>query len=173
MTAMCECGCGQPAPIVKKTATASGYVAGLPCRFIQGHHRPELPVEALVNPYRRRYASGRGCGVALEHVLIAEAALGKRLSPRAHVHHVDENPRNNAPSNLVICEDAAYHKLLHCRMKVLRAGGDPNTEKWCQDCQQLKSFDQFNVMRSNKSTGRQSVCRQCSRARDAVKRARR
>jgi hypothetical protein len=32
----CECGCGQPAPIAKKTRR--GYVKGEPMRFIQGHH---------------------------------------------------------------------------------------------------------------------------------------
>ena len=31
--------------------------------------------------------------------------------------HLDGNPRNNAPSNLVICQDKAYHMLLHARQR--------------------------------------------------------
>lgn len=34
---LCECGCGLPAPIAKKTATRWGHVKGEPVRFIHGH----------------------------------------------------------------------------------------------------------------------------------------
>lgn len=36
---LCECGCGEPAPIAKQTSNARGYVAGRARRFIHGHHR--------------------------------------------------------------------------------------------------------------------------------------
>lgn len=53
----------------------------------------------------------------LEHILVAERALGKRLPKGAVVHHVDENRANNAPHNLVICPDRKYHFLIHQRMR--------------------------------------------------------
>lgn len=115
-------------------------------------------------------ASASGC--VYEHVLVAERALGHYLPLRAIVHHVDENRKNNANGNLVICQDIAYHKLLHYRLKVLRAGGNPNTEKFCGDCRAFKPFMAFNVMVANKSTGRQSVCRDCGQHRDAMRRQR-
>lgn len=59
----------------------------------------------------------------LEHVLIAERALGRRLPKGAHVHHFDGNRRNNDASNLVVCPDAAYHQLLHKRQRALAACG--------------------------------------------------
>jgi hypothetical protein len=62
----------------------------------------------------------------LEHVLVAERALGKALPPGAQVHHLDLDRGNNAPSNLVICPDQAYHRLLHRRMAALEACGNPN-----------------------------------------------
>lgn len=37
---LCECGCGQPAPIAKKNDSWNGYVKGQPLRFIQGHSNP-------------------------------------------------------------------------------------------------------------------------------------
>lgn len=36
-TALCQCGCGQPAPIFKYTNNKLGYVMGKPARFIRGH----------------------------------------------------------------------------------------------------------------------------------------
>jgi hypothetical protein len=111
-------------------------------------------------------------GCVAEHVLLAEQALGRYLPDGAEVHHVDGNVTNNTGSNLVICQDKAYHKLLHYRAKVLRAGGNPNTDKFCRDCQICKPLEKFNRMAQNKSTGRQSVCRDCARIRDEAKRRR-
>lgn len=117
------------------------------------------------------HASASGC--VYEHILVAERALGHFLPPRAQVHHVDENNRNNANRNLVICQDVAYHKLLHVRTNVRRAGGNPNTDKLCCDCRRPKPFAAFNLARANKSTGRQAMCRDCGKIRDAEKRRRR
>ena len=40
---LCECGCGQPAPIVKETNRTRGYVKGAPHRFIQNHAKKGVP----------------------------------------------------------------------------------------------------------------------------------
>lgn len=57
-----------------------------------------------------------------EHVVIAELALGKSLPKGAIVHHVDTIRANNTPTNLVVCQDQAYHSLLHMRAKAIAAG---------------------------------------------------
>lgn len=75
-------------------------------------------------------------GVArFEHIEIAERTLGKPLPPHAIVHHADGNKLNNAPTNLVICPDAAYHRLLHRRMDALAACGHPDWRR-CWVCKQ-------------------------------------
>lgn len=53
----------------------------------------------------------------MQHVSVAEKALGKPLPKGAVVHHVDEDKKNNDPKNLVICPSQAYHLLLHKRMR--------------------------------------------------------
>ena len=73
-----------------------------------------------------------------EHILIAEKALGHYLPEGAIVHHVDLDKTHNANTNLVICEDHRYHALLHVRSRVVRAGGDPNTQKVCMVCETLR-----------------------------------
>lgn len=37
-------------------------------------------------------------GTVAEHVVVVERAMGKYLPSTVHVHHVDGNPQNNAPS---------------------------------------------------------------------------
>lgn len=38
MTKLCDCGCGQPAPIAKYTNTRKGWVKGEPVRYVHNHH---------------------------------------------------------------------------------------------------------------------------------------
>jgi hypothetical protein len=39
MSALCQCGCGKPAPIARQTDRKMGYIRGEPLRFRQGHGR--------------------------------------------------------------------------------------------------------------------------------------
>lgn len=102
-------------------------------------------------------------GCVSVHILIAEQALGRLLPNGVEVHHVDEDRTNYANRNLVICQDKAYHRLLHVRSRVIHAGGDPDTERICATCRALKLFAEFNRSAADKNTGLQQQCRQCSR----------
>lgn len=111
-----------------------------------------------VNPYR--YST-----VKAMHVLVAEKALGKPLPRGAVVHHVDENPRNNAPTNLVVCPDAAYHNLLHQRMRALDACGHVDWRK-CWICKEYDAPERLLI------TGpKHSAHRECARKRAREQRA--
>lgn len=73
----------------------------------------------------------------LGHIIVAETALGKSLPKGAVVHHVDGNKGNNDRENLVICENAKYHHLLHIREMAYRETGDYNKRK----CSYCKEYD--------------------------------
>lgn len=52
-TGLCECGCGESAPIATITNTAAGRVAGQPSRFIRGHNsRVRIPTRRSELAYR-------------------------------------------------------------------------------------------------------------------------
>lgn len=69
----------------------------------------------------------------LQSHIVAERALGKPLPKEAIVHHVDENPMNDSPCNLVICQSRKYHHLLHMRLDALKATGHAHWRK-CPFC---------------------------------------
>lgn len=82
--------------------------------------------------YVREYGNTRRV-----HILMAERVLGRPLPDGVHVHHVNGNTKDNSPSNLVICQDSGYHKLLHRRTDALNACGNANWMK-CGFC---KKYD--------------------------------
>jgi hypothetical protein len=55
------------------------------------------------------YASG----YVPEHRLVWEKANRRRLRAGEHVHHLDGNPSNNAPKNLVALKKADHYALHH------------------------------------------------------------
>ena len=118
---------------------------------------------------RRRFCSRQCSGLAnidpsfrktRPHVLIIERLMGKRLPPCAVVHHFNENRKDNSHSNLVLCQDQAYHLLLHSRKRIYDAGGNPNTDKICSRCKMPKPLTDFHLAPTN-GDGRRCYCKPC------------
>ena len=86
--------------------------------------------------YPGEYVSGYG-NTRRTHILMAEKAIGRQIPNGACVHHVNENPADNSPGNLVLCPSAAYHKLLHRRADALRECGHADWMK----CAYCKKYD--------------------------------
>lgn len=145
---LCACGCGNETPAASRSDKRRDEVKGKPARFIPGHGNL-----GESNPRWRggRYVASNGylavflpdhpaagkAGYVWEHILKAVQALGKLLPPKAVVHHVDGDRLNNRNSNLVVCENQAYHMLIHQRMRALAACGNAS---WLL-CTHCKEYD--------------------------------
>ena len=81
---------------------------------------------------------------------IVERIRRKVLPSKAVIHHVDEDSLYDYPSNLVVCEDDAYHKLLHLRTDALRATGNPHSRR-CKICKQWGIPGEGDMVRLKRS----------------------
>lgn len=90
------------------------------------------------------------------HVLIAESALGKNIPKDSVVHHVNEDKLDNRNSNLVICENRAYHNIIHARTRAYNETGDPNKMK-CPFCGKYDSPENMYVYK-NKYAAKHRKC---------------
>lgn len=143
-TGYCECGCGQRTALATHTSAKYGRVRGQPLRFINGHQM-QGPLngrwrggvrnrKGYVSIWKPDHPHAVG-GHVLEHRLIVEKAIGKLLRLDAPVHHVNVDPADNRPGNLVACNDHAYHMLLHQRQRAYDACGHAHWRR-CTICKQ-------------------------------------
>jgi len=82
-----------------------------------------------------------------EHRQVAEKALGHPLPPGAIIHHADEDRKNNDPSNLVVCPDNKYHRLIHQRLNSFNASGHYDWRK----CPYCKRYDDPENMKKERT----------------------
>jgi len=99
-----------------------------------------------------------------EHTLVAEKALGHFLPEGAEIHHHNRKRGDNRNRNLVVCQDVAYHRLIHARMRVLAAGGNPNIHKICWACRAIKLQIDFSPTRRKKGGALVigAMCKSCA-----------
>lgn len=127
-----------------------------------GKHRRRLRLYGDVKLTKNRkpgqgfYASGYKAaqvdGVKkFDHVRIVENVLGKSLPKGCVVHHANGDRSDNRKENLVVCQDRAYHNLLHARMSAINATGDASKRK-CRHCKNYDSLTNLTSYKCAKTT---------------------
>lgn len=94
------------------------------------------------------------------HVVLAERIIGRDLSGKI-VHHIDEDKRNNANSNLIVLENRAEHNKLHQKLRIVKMGGDPKNDKICSRCKMVVGRNSF-YKSSATYDGLCSCCKVCA-----------
>ena len=136
---LCQCGCGQKTRLAPQNHTKWGWVKGESLKFCKGHYSPgqgkESPAwkggrsprnDGYILIHRPDHPKADSRGYVLEHILIAEKAFGKSLPQKAVIHH-------HTPEQLVVCQNRAYHNLLHRRQRAFEVCGHANWRK-CGYC---------------------------------------
>ncbi len=118
--------------------------------------------DQYVGIFMPEHTRANGEGYVREHILVAEKALGKPLPPLSVIHHIDEIQTNNDNRNLVICQDNAYHRLLHVRLRIVKAGGNSNLDRVCGLCHECLPKTNFWKL-TTRSAGVGSYCINCNR----------
>lgn len=96
-----------------------------------------------------------------EHVLVVERVLGRQLPKGPVIHHLNEVKTDNRHENLLVCQDEAYHQLIHRRTRAYDACGNANARQ-CQFCKQWSAPDRITVNPANSAAFHQG-CRSADR----------
>jgi len=94
-----------------------------------------------------------GAGYVYEHRLIWEQNNGRELRPGEHVHHIDGNPRNNSPDNLVALSRTAHYKTHGDSITTSRRKSEGQKRRWSRPEEHRK---QSEAIRKAWADGRRS-----------------
>ena len=77
----------------------------------QGTKHRDINGYVLIKSYNHPDTNSHGD--MLEHRLVMEKMIGRRLKKKEIVHHIDENRKNNKKANLYLCENRSKHGTVH------------------------------------------------------------
>lgn len=156
----CYCGCGEKTPNAKETNSRTGAVKGQPTKYIPGHN----PRGAMHGGWKGGESlcgdgyvlvTVSGFGSVKRCRLVAEKAIGKKLPLGAMVYHHNGNRSDDSNSNLVVCQDEEYHRIIHARARAFYACGHAGW-RLCRHC---KKWDHpSNLTTTHKYTHYHKSC---------------
>ena len=121
---LCLCGCGEPTGIAAENKPPF-YRQGEPRLYRKGHHMRGKRAEQTSQWHggRARHSAGyvyiyapdhpdaTQDGYVLEHRLVAEQMLGRRIQKGEHVHHINGVKTDNRAENLIVLKHADHARL--------------------------------------------------------------
>jgi len=125
----CQCGCGQKTNWNRKHKRLSYYILGHNTKMLNWKGGRSVTYAGYVRIYQPENPKSSH-GYVLEHILIAQKLVG--INKEFEIHHYGQKSDND---KIVICENHAFHMLLHQRTRAYFACGHANWRK-CTICKQ-------------------------------------
>lgn len=152
---LCECGCGLPAPIVKKNNREFGYVKGVPHRFIHTHYvalisKNACPLGEIPQCVRRRRS--KAIKELARHVL-AQSPMTIDAFLKIVQRHWPEMRRHNVS---VLCSNAGFPYSSRSRKRTCGACGgrlQKGKRSPCAECRRDPSSPRTPLMQAPEMLG--------------------
>lgn len=100
-----------------KSCGATAVKLGKPSRNWRGGKTRTSSGHVIV--YQPDHPDARAGGRVLEHRLVMERILGRRLRREEVVHHINGNPADNRHANLQLLDSQSAHMRVHHRKLVM------------------------------------------------------
>lgn len=123
----CQCGCGQKTRLARQNDPARGVVKGEPLRFVCNHHQRgahnnRYNYGLSYNASKKRWRIYcRDGTVTFYSRAVMEAHLGRKLSPKEVVHHINGDTTDDRLENLQLFNGTGEH-LNTCHPRPKRIG---------------------------------------------------
>ena len=86
-------------------------------RWTGGKHRDK---QGYIYVYAKEHPSANSHGMVFEHRIVMESMIGRYLTSKEVVHHINGVPSDNRPDNLMLFADNAKHKKHHNKLEIKR-----------------------------------------------------
>ncbi len=129
-------------------------------KFIKVYKSKQIIV---LNKYKSRKVNGKNVG---EHRLVMEKHIGRKLTKKEVVHHIDGDKSKNELDNLMLFPTKSAHTRYHLEIGDLKLKSGSNKKKLvngklrCFHCCEFKTLEEF-VTRKAAHLGVRGVCKQC------------
>lgn len=160
---LCECGCSEAMDSTTRKGKLRRFIAGHYFRYFN-RMNPSVGGDKSTNWKGGRRTTSHGYALVrrvgdyvYEHIDKAEKALGHSLPEGAEVHHVNRIKSDNSNTNLVICQDSAYHQLLHARQRAYDATGNASMMK-CRLCKQWETPELLQRVSTRRHMAHHAKC---------------
>lgn len=116
-----------------------------------------------MNKYKSKKINGKKVD---EHRWIFEKYLGRKLTKKEVVHHIDNDKSNNDINNLMLFPTKKAHTKFHYLQGDLKLNAGENKKKLingklkCTHCDELKELKEF-VTSKRDHLGVRGICKKC------------
>lgn len=77
---------------------------------IERAHKVKRMIGGYITLYMPNHPRANSAGRIFEHIIVAEEMLGRQISVKERIHHINHNKTDNRPENLVVMSMAEHAK---------------------------------------------------------------